>query len=48
MHKERLCARKLTKIGPNQGAKIIFFLRTRRTLPINPEKTQPCPTISKP
>jgi len=45
MHKEGLCAKKWTKIDPNQGSKAILF---PRTLLINPEKTQSCPTTTNP
>jgi hypothetical protein len=48
MHKEGLCAKKWTKIDPNQGSKAILFPRTQRTLLINPEKTQSCPTTTNP
>jgi hypothetical protein len=38
IHKEGFCAKKWTKIGSILGAKTMFFLTTRRTLPKNPEK----------
>ena len=36
MFKEVFWAKKWTKKGQNQGSKAMFFLKTRRTLPINP------------
>jgi hypothetical protein len=33
---EDLCAKNLTKIGPNYRVKAIFFSRTRRPLPSKP------------
>jgi hypothetical protein len=40
MHKKGACAKKCIKISPNLGAKSMFFLRTRRTLPKTQKNAQ--------
>jgi len=37
MHNEGVCAKEWTKHGPNLGVKTMFFQKTRRTYPENPE-----------
>jgi hypothetical protein len=46
MHKKGVCVKKWIKIGPNLGAKTMFFPRTRRTLPEPRKKKSAMPKNS--